>query len=83
MQVQKLVVIGDPLKCWRCKAPASVMLCRDEGEERTLQINYCDTCWIGETRAYSPMVQRDEQSAVSAAEHLIAGDDEQKAGAKT
>lgn len=82
MSVQHLTVIGDPLKCWRCKAPATVMLCRDEGEERTLQINYCDTCWIGETRAYNPLVQRDEQSAVKAVETIIAGDDDQKAGVK-
>jgi hypothetical protein len=80
---QRIVVIGGVLRCWRCKAPATVMLCREEPDEATRQINYCDTCWIAETRAYSPLVARDEQLASAAAEALINGeDDQQKAGVK-
>lgn len=81
--VQRLAVIGDPLLCWRCNQPATVMLSKKDEHETGAysQIGYCDTCWIGETRAYSPLVARDEQLAGQAVAALF-GDDDQKAGVK-
>jgi len=79
---QQIVVIGGVLRCWRCKAPANVMLCREEPEEGSRQINYCDTCWIAETRAYSPLVARDEHLASAAVEAMVNGDDDHQEKAR-
>lgn len=83
MITQQLVVMGTPIRCDSegCSEIATVAL-RVRGEQANYEMNFCDLCWLAMHRIYSPLVQRDEQSAVSAAEQLIAGDDEKQAGVK-
>ena len=70
---QTIIVIGTPHLCGEpfCEQPATVIL-RQENEDGSVDvINYCDDCWLATRRGYNPLVSRDEQSAVRAAEQIV------------
>lgn len=78
MITQHLVVMGTPIRCDSegCTEMASVAL-RVRGDTANYEMNFCDLCWIAMQRTYRPLVARDEQEAIRAAEKLITGDDDQ------
>lgn len=81
MGIQHLVVLGDPIRCSRCKGVATVQLSWEAEGNTHYSSSYCDECWIAETRAYQPLVPGDKRRAVLETERIL-GDDEQKAGVR-
>jgi hypothetical protein len=77
MITQHLVVMGTPILCdsEQCSEMATVAL-RVRGATANYEMNFCDLCWLAMQRIYSPMVARDEQTAISEAVKIV-GDDEQ------
>ena len=81
MGVYHVTLIGDPYRCWRCKAVATVALVKRMEDGAISECAYCDECWIAETRAYQPLISGDKRRATQEAERIL-GDDEQKAGVR-
>lgn len=82
MGVYHVVIIGDPYRCWRCKAIATVALVKRMEDDSISECAYCDECWIAETRAYQPLVSGDRRLAVQEVGRILGDDNEQKAGVK-
>ena len=82
MAVQHIVVLGDPIRCSRCKGIATVQLSWAGEGEAHYSSSYCDECWIAETRAYQPLVSGDKRRATQEVERILGDDNEQKAGVR-
>ena len=82
MGTYHVTLIGDPYRCWRCKAIATVALVKRMQDDSISECAYCDECWVAETRAYQPMVSGDKQRAIKEYERILGDDNEQVAGVK-